>query len=218
MLTIIPGQRMFYVPTSQLDASRLPDVVEGLKAEDVIVLDKPKLDGRVNSSEADLHMADVTVAMLYLACGGMDESHNLVLPYSWPSPTEMSGPPILSSPAIKESEYCHALVHRKEGEVMGELGMLGFSNCKFWFGKTGFHPLYQVVKNEALKAEFPQNQVVTQFQQSLQKSQWDPETFSDLCAMALKSQDQELKAYCNDLAAKEWQLLLDHCNQIVNKI
>lgn len=213
---------MFYVPTSQLDASRLPDVVEGLKAEDVILLDKPKLDaGRVNSSKPvtsqDLHMADVTAAMLYLACGGMDESHNLVLPYSWPSETEMSGPPILSSPAIKESEYCHALVHRKEGEITGELGMLGFSNCKFWFGKTGFHPLYQVVKKEALAPKFPQHQVVTQFQQDLQGSQWDPDVFSDLCASALKSEDEQLKQYCNNLAAKEWKILLDHCNAIVNK-
>lgn len=25
---------------------------------------------------------------------GMDESHNIVLPYSWPSPTQLSGPPV----------------------------------------------------------------------------------------------------------------------------
>ena len=124
----------------------------------------------------------------------------------------------VGSPAIKESEYCHSLIHRKEGDLIGELGSLGFrlrpcvflpayyhttaqhffllfkylstnnntawesispscavidwkmkylqkdeisvillsagrqpngldfSNCKFWFGKTGFHPLYSVVK------------------------------------------------------------------------
>lgn len=76
----------------------------------------------------------------------MDEAHNLVLPYSWPEYQHMSnGPPILNSPAIKESEYCHAMVHRKEGEIFGELGMVGFNNCKFWFGKTGFHPLYRYV-------------------------------------------------------------------------
>ena len=55
-------------------------------------------------------------------------------------------PKNIGSPAIKESEYCHSLIHRKEGDLIGELGSLGFSNCKFWFGKTGFHPLYNVVK------------------------------------------------------------------------
>ena len=30
-------------------------------------------------SKAQEHMAEVTTAMLYFACGGMDESHNIVL-------------------------------------------------------------------------------------------------------------------------------------------
>ena len=42
----------------------------------------------------------------------MDESHNIVLPYSWPTYSEMGGEPVQGSPAIKESEYCHALIHR----------------------------------------------------------------------------------------------------------
>ena len=50
--------------------------------------------------------------MLFFACGGMDESHNIVLPYSWPTYSEMGGEPVQGSPAIKESEYCHALIHR----------------------------------------------------------------------------------------------------------
>ena len=29
------------------------------------------------------------------------------------------------SPAMKESEYCHALIHRKEGDIIGELGAQG---------------------------------------------------------------------------------------------
>ena len=79
---------MFYVPTSELDSSRLPDAVEGLDTEDVLLERKPT-GNRVNVSplsKVQEHMAEVTVAMLYFACGGMDESHNIVLPYSWPSP------------------------------------------------------------------------------------------------------------------------------------
>ena len=63
--------------------------------------------------------------MLYLACEGVDEAHNLVIPYSVDI-EQWTGPPILNSPAIKESEYCHAMIHRKEGDFIGELGQLGF--------------------------------------------------------------------------------------------
>jgi len=141
----IKSERMFYVPTSELDSKRLPEVVEGLDTVDVLI-ERKSQENRINVApigKAEEHMAEVAVAMLYFACGGMDESHNLVLPYSWPSPTHMSGPPIQGSPAIKESEYCHSLIHRKEGDIIGELGNQGFSNCKFWFGKTGYHPLYR---------------------------------------------------------------------------
>ena len=75
---------MFYLPTSHLDKARLPDVVEDLQPQDII-LDRFE-EGRVNKLPIDKHaehMADVTVAMLYLACGGLDESHNIVIPYRY---------------------------------------------------------------------------------------------------------------------------------------
>ena len=34
-------------------------------------------------SKAQEHMAEVTAAMLYFACGGMDESHNIVLSHRY---------------------------------------------------------------------------------------------------------------------------------------
>ena len=93
----------------------------------------------------------------------------------------MGGQPILNSPALKESEYCHAMVHRKEGEIIGELGMQGFSNCKFWFGKTGHHPLYSVVKSKAMSlgscADFQASAEVQNFLQQASGHDWDPETF-----------------------------------------
>ena len=87
MFLQILGEKMFYVPTSQLDSSRLPDVLEGLETQDVLIERLPQ-DRNITQkpiSKSEEHMADVTVAMLYFACGGMDESHNIVLPYSWPS-------------------------------------------------------------------------------------------------------------------------------------
>jgi len=229
----IQSERMFYVPTSELDSSRLPDAVEGLDIEDVLLERKPT-DNRVNVSsptKEQEHMAEVTVAMLYFACGGMDESHNIVLPYSWPSPmtTEeekmtihMSGgrPPIQGSPAMKESEYCHALIHRKEGDIIGELGAKGFSTCKYWFGKTGYHPLFNVVKNEALKTPKSEHKIINDFLDHLSKNQWNPDVFSDLCASALKTKNQDLELFnfCNDLSGKEWNILMEYCNKTTNPI
>jgi len=218
----VTSGKMFYVPTRELDPTRLPDVVEGLTPEEVM-LEKGKSGGRVNSdpvSKGEEHMAEVTTAMLYLACGGMDEAHNLVLPYSWPEDTNFGGQAIKGSPAAKESEYCHALVHRKEGETYGELGAQGFWNCKFWFGRTGFHPLYESVKQEVLAmdlSEFDNSPTVKAFVHNLSGGQaWHPDAFSDLCAAALSSKDKSLISFCNTLSGNEWRQLMDHCNGVVN--
>ncbi len=131
----------------------------------------------------------------------------------------MGGPPVLYSPVAKESEYCHALVHRKEGEYIGELGMLGFNNCDFWFGRTGYHPLYEVVKKEAIaigNVQKADNAKISRFVSDVSKMGWDPEIFNSLCANALKSKDQELIDFCNEIHAKEWNILMEKCNSIVN--
>jgi len=218
----IKSEAMFYCPTSELDSKRLPDVVEGLESEDVL-LERKSEGNRINIAplnKAQEHMAEVTAAMLYFACGGMDESHNIVLPYSWPKPTTLSGEPIKGSPAIKESEYCHSLLHRKEGDLIGELGSLGFSNCKFWFGKTGFHPLYSVVKGEALKTAKTEHKIVNEFLGHLSENDWNPDVFTDLCASALKTKNQDLELYdfCSDLSGKEWKILLEYCNETTNPV
>ena len=57
-----------------------------------------------------------------------------------------AGPPILNSPASKESEYAHALVHRKEGGHLGELGMVGWDNACYWFGRTSYHDNFPEVR------------------------------------------------------------------------
>ena len=67
---------------------------------------------------------------------------------------------------------------RKEGETYGELGAQGFWNCKFWFGRTGFHPLYESVKQEVLAmdlSEFDNSPTVKAFVSNLSGGQaWHP--------------------------------------------
>ena len=95
--------------------------------------------------------------------------------------------------------------------------MVGFSNCKFWFGKTGYHPLYDTVKIEALKqAENIEHPIIKNFVSQAKYQTWDPETFSDVCAKALETKDEKLVDYCNSVSAFEWKLLLDHCNLKTN--
>ena len=68
---LILDERMEYVTMDKLDPERLPDVVEGLTREDVMM--ECHQEGRINRQEKDKlqeHMADVTVGMLYLACKG----------------------------------------------------------------------------------------------------------------------------------------------------
>ena len=65
---------MKYIAFDKLDQNRLPDVVEGLQREDVLV--DIREDGRVNKESRNKfqeHMADVTVGMLYLACKGSNK-------------------------------------------------------------------------------------------------------------------------------------------------
>ena len=61
--------------------------------------------------------------------------------------------------------------------MIGELGAQGFWNCKFWFGKTGFHPLYETVKREALNMEIDDisDDTVKSFVKDLSSGQsWHP--------------------------------------------
>ena len=62
---------MTYEPINRLDPTRLPDVIENLTSEDVIV--QRFEEGRINRpkiGKKQEHLAEVTTAMLYFGCGG----------------------------------------------------------------------------------------------------------------------------------------------------
>merc|ERR1712137_565502 len=57
----------------------------------------------------------------------------------------------LYRPMSAENHYLHAILHRVEGHRVGEAGLIGFDNAKFWFGGgvekpscgLGAHPVFK---------------------------------------------------------------------------
>jgi hypothetical protein len=52
---------------------------------------------------------------------------------------------------VQEANYIHALLHRREGERVGELSLRGWSNSCYWNDQTGSHPIQQQLQQEALE-------------------------------------------------------------------
>ena len=137
------------------------------------------------------------------------------------------GPPVPDSPASQESAYCHALVHRKEGEHDGELGLTGWDNSCFWFRTAGRHGLYPAVQARA-------REILVRYGGDLdggggrrlgERGAWDPDEFTTLCQKALAAEDAgekdggggRLEQFCNEVAGAEWKLLLDTCVKGANE-
>lgn len=82
---------MAYLPLDQLDPSRLPDIVAGLNREDVIL---PLHEhNRINEIKSDdkrrQHLADVTMALLYIPCGGINLLQSVCIKFAKPGTKEL---------------------------------------------------------------------------------------------------------------------------------
>ena len=76
------------------------------------------------------------------------------------------------------------------------------------------------IKGEALKMAKTEHKIVNEFLGHLTKNDGDPDVFTDLCASALKTKNQDLELYefCSDLSGKEWKILLEYCNETTNPV
>ena len=76
------------------------------------------------------------------------------------------------------------------------------------------------IKGEALKMAKTEHKIVNEFLGHLSKNDWNPDVFTDLCASALKTKNQDLELYefCSDLSGKEWKILLEYCNETTNPV
>ena len=83
---------------------------------------------------------------------------------------------------------------------MGELGLTGFSNAKYWFGVTRFHPVFELL--QLFAAERGVGDAARG---------WDPFHFIDLCAKSVKNREKEMLEVCQAVQEREWELLFEHC-------
>ena len=76
------------------------------------------------------------------------------------------------------------------------------------------------IKGEALKMAKTEHKIVNEFLGHLSENDWNPDVFTDLCASALKTKNQDLELYefCSDLSGKEWKILLEYCNETTNPV
>jgi hypothetical protein len=194
------GIPMTYEPMPHLDAERLPDIVRNLSAADIVA------EGITTEEK---HATDLCLGLIYLAVGGLDEAHALVTPYSWASHTDFAGPPVAGSAVAKEAEYVHAMVHRREGENIGEFGD-GWNNSEYWFSCVGSHPLFVKVREEADR--FASGKVGLQKRLTKQHGKdWKPGEFLAMCKHAVKKGDESDLEFCRQVVNTEWRLLFDHC-------
>ena len=109
------------------------------------------------------------------------------------------------------------MVHRLEGPNLGELGMYGYDNACFWFGKTGYHHLFPEVQKKSI--EIAKNfKNGNKYLSEIGKDEWNPDNFTLLCKNALEKKDEDQWDYCNKVTNIEWNLLFHECNKIVNTV
>lgn len=101
---------------------------------------------------------------LFLRFSALDESHRI-------------------SQGIESASgsYWHGIMHRQEGD---------WSNAKYWFRRTGTHPVMADLERETGET-------------------WDPFEFVDACSAASRGHGDRDRA--SELQMLEWQLLMNHC-------
>jgi hypothetical protein len=132
---------------------------------------------------ADADMAACCLAGLWLRFNFLDESHQ-----------------ICQDIATSEGSYWHALMHRREGD---------FDNAKYWFNRTGQHPVYASLTKEISRLT-DAGMGKTAEGWLTPSGPWNPKIFVDLCQLSL-SESAPHHQFCLEIQRLEWELVFDHC-------
>jgi len=161
---------------------------------------------------ADVDRAEVAAAVLCLMLGGLDEAHNLVTPHCWAAPTTYGGPSKLGSTVFREAAYGLVIVHRMEGENLGEFGS-GFNNSKYWLGQAfslgaSQHRIFAELRKDA--EGFVGTCHDSRCLLRTMGPKWEPSLFNKLCEDVLLTEDPDTLEFCKAVQTRELQLFFEH--------
>jgi hypothetical protein len=139
------------------------------------------LDDAALGRVTDRDMASACQAGLWLAYDFLDEAHA-----------------ISQELHTAEGSYWHALMHRREPD---------FANSKSWFRQVGTHPVYESLREEAVKLAAGAG---GQAAYLATQPKWDAFAFVDLCEANYDpgAAGHEL---CRRIQRAEWELLFGWC-------
>jgi hypothetical protein len=205
------SRQMFYLPTAQL-----PALSERIGEDNIDLVERiQKLDPELTGDAASYF--SVVKALLLYGAGALDEAHNIVLPMCWYDSTLMGGPPIRNAAATQEAAYVNALIHRQEGDFLGQWGdgQVGWENALFWFKQFGNHSVYSDLPRGA--HDFVHGQWRAPASKALNKhmakhdDSWSAVDFVSLTREAVESDDQEALDFCSHMMNLELRFLLEYC-------
>jgi hypothetical protein len=162
-------------------------VPDGTPAAATALLGHVKPEELLTTTPKSLAYTQSLLAALWLWHDGLDECHRIVQ-----QSTDGAATPTFS--------FWHAIMHRREGE---------FSNSKYWYARTGQHPVLASLKAKAatIVNRAPADKTLLR----LTSGDWNPNLFVDFTESLADDGSNPLHEVAVELQRMEWLALFEYC-------